>query len=152
MDTTTRNHDCYRLRRPDGTTWDGTTIKLVMHDGDGRVRGERPVELHSRHSPTGWSWGYAGSGPAQAALDILWDWMGEEPHPAAYQDFKDGFLSDPYLALKSELLIPVVDVAEFIRQRDPLKTFMSNDIPHCGDCGEPMFRDSNGIARCRIHG
>lgn len=40
------------------------------------------------HSPTGFSWGYAGSGPADLARSLLWDLLGAEPTPSLYQDFK----------------------------------------------------------------
>ncbi len=40
------------------------------------------------HSPDGFSWGYAGSGPSELSRCILWDYLGEEPHPACYQAFK----------------------------------------------------------------
>ena len=49
-------------------------------------------------SPTGFEWGYAGSGPAQLALAILWDHLKDEPSRTKYyaetkalrlyQDFK----------------------------------------------------------------
>jgi hypothetical protein len=42
-----------------------------------------------RHSPTGLSWGYGGSGPADTALSILWDLLGAAPAPWLYQAFKD---------------------------------------------------------------
>lgn len=41
-----------------------------------------------RHSPSGFEWGYHGSGPAETARQILWDHLDAEPHPAAYQAFK----------------------------------------------------------------
>ena len=50
--------------------------------------GCRSLTLHSRHSPTGHSWGYAGSGPAQLALDLLWDVLDAEPTRPLYQRFK----------------------------------------------------------------
>lgn len=34
------------------------------------------------HSPTGFEWGYGGSGPAQTALAILCDYLGPAPSPA----------------------------------------------------------------------
>lgn len=40
------------------------------------------------HSPTGFEWGYAGSGPAQLALAILCYEFGESVAVAWYQDFK----------------------------------------------------------------
>lgn len=41
------------------------------------------------HSPTGFHWGYAGSGPAQLALALLADYLrDDEAALARYQDFK----------------------------------------------------------------
>ena len=41
------------------------------------------------HSPTGFEWGYGGSGPAQLALAILADHFGnDEIAQGLYQDFK----------------------------------------------------------------
>jgi len=40
------------------------------------------------HSPTGPEWGYGGSGPAQLALAILCDALGEHAGLCHYQDFK----------------------------------------------------------------
>lgn len=46
------------------------------------------LEVHN-HSPTGFEWGYGGSGPAQLALALLADHFGD-PHRALalYQEFK----------------------------------------------------------------
>ncbi|MBU6410480.1 MAG: hypothetical protein KGR98_08840 [Verrucomicrobia bacterium] len=41
------------------------------------------------HSPDGFEWGYGGSGPAQLALALLADHLGDvEKALALYQDFK----------------------------------------------------------------
>jgi Family of unknown function (DUF6166) len=40
------------------------------------------------HSPTGFSWGYGGSGPAQLALAVLLELTDEASALATYQDFK----------------------------------------------------------------
>lgn len=41
------------------------------------------------HSPTGFEWGYGGSGPAQVALAILADHLGNDDEAMSlYQDFK----------------------------------------------------------------
>lgn len=46
-----------------------------------------------RHSPTGFAWGYAGSGPAQLALAILLDHTkDEELSLTYYQLFKESFV------------------------------------------------------------
>ncbi len=56
--------------------------------------GKAPYPLQQRqdvinHSPTGISWGYGGSGPAQCALAILLDYLGDEGEAQKqYQYFK----------------------------------------------------------------
>lgn len=46
-----------------------------------------------RHSPTGFEWGYGGSGPADLARSILWDHLGLEPASILYQRFKQDWVS-----------------------------------------------------------
>ena len=41
------------------------------------------------HSPTGFEWGYGGSGPAQLALALLADCLGDDEHAVQlHQEFK----------------------------------------------------------------
>jgi len=47
-----------------------------------------------RHSPTGFEWGYLGSGPADLARSILWDFLGKEPHQELYMAFKGRFVAE----------------------------------------------------------
>ena len=63
-----------------------------MNGHEVTVNGE-PLDLYlnvRNHSPTGFAWGYGGSGPAQLALAILITEYGEdlEKHPVFYQEFK----------------------------------------------------------------
>lgn len=44
-----------------------------------------PSQKIHNHSPDGFNWGYAGSGPAQLALAIMLELTGR---PNGYQDFK----------------------------------------------------------------
>jgi hypothetical protein len=46
-----------------------------------------------RHSPTGFNWGYGGSGPADTALSILTDCAGEELAERYYQRFKSDIVA-----------------------------------------------------------
>jgi len=46
------------------------------------------------HSPDGFNWGYGGSGPADTALSILVDCVGNDIARERYQDFKWRFVSD----------------------------------------------------------
>jgi hypothetical protein len=69
-----------------------------LTDGSGRVYIEQPntnrVRLHHRtgrlsHSPTGFEWGYGGSGPAELARALVKDVTGDDEPPArVYQRFK----------------------------------------------------------------
>jgi hypothetical protein len=45
------------------------------------------------HSPTGFNFGYGGSGPAQLALAILLDFTDEQTALANYQRFKGKFIA-----------------------------------------------------------
>ena len=47
----------------------------------------RSLQLRD-HSPTGFNWGYGGSGPAQLALALLLEEVGEEVALDHYQSFK----------------------------------------------------------------
>lgn len=66
----------------------GGRVYVVVDEG-------LPQPLHPRndvrnHSPTGFAWGYSGSGPAQLALAIMCDLLPTEREKAqmAYQAFK----------------------------------------------------------------
>jgi len=53
---------------------------------------EEPLDPRAdlrNHSPDGFNWGYGGSGPAQLALALLADALGDDAKAQAfYQDFK----------------------------------------------------------------
>jgi hypothetical protein len=69
---------------------DGPSTELVVREGGQ----ERPVPLRDpKHSPDGFEWGYAGSGPSETARQLLWEHIGQEPRPATYQDFKFAFIA-----------------------------------------------------------
>jgi hypothetical protein len=84
------------VKRPPETVYRGERLT----DGRGRILGvrvtvngerldPRPSQRLWNHSPTGYEWGYAGSGPAQLALALVLDATGD---PAValrtYQWFK----------------------------------------------------------------
>jgi len=60
--------------------------------GQERLTPERSLELVN-HSPSGFEWGYSGSGPAQLALALLLDYTEEET-----------FALDHYQAFKTEVV------------------------------------------------
>jgi Family of unknown function (DUF6166) len=61
--------------------------------------GQKPYKLNWRndirdHSPTGISWGYGGSGPAQCALAILADYLKDDLRAESlYMDFKWAYIA-----------------------------------------------------------
>jgi len=67
---------------------DGCVVWVI--DGNGERKRLNPRRALRNHSPTGFEWGYGGSGPAQLALAILAEHLGDD-HAALrlYQDFKD---------------------------------------------------------------
>jgi hypothetical protein len=70
-----------------------------------------------RHSPTGFEWGYLGSGPAQLSFAILLDHFGGDPAPARvfYQSFKFDViagLSRPAWELTTEQIAEAISEIE----------------------------------------
>jgi len=55
---------------------------------DSRFFSARPSRKVRNHSPTGFSWGFGGSGPAQLALALLMDLVGDDEALRQYQRFK----------------------------------------------------------------
>lgn len=82
----------YHVTRQGLRTTDGVYVNV---NEDGKVKKlSLGTSLKIRnHSPTGFNFGYGGSGPAQLALAILLDYSGKIPHPACYQDFKRQFIA-----------------------------------------------------------
>ena len=61
--------------------------------GQERLTPDRSLELVN-HSPSGFEWGYRGSGPAQLALALLLDYTGDEAFALDhYQEFKTEVVS-----------------------------------------------------------
>ena len=76
-----------------GLRVNGTAVVLNLTDRR-QLTPDRSLDL-ARHSPTGFEWGYAGSGPAQLALALLLDYTGDEALALAhYTAFKDDVVSD----------------------------------------------------------
>lgn len=82
----------------------GAVVTVV---GEGTRRGLKPRSDLCNHSPTGFEWGYCGSGPAQLALALLCDALGnDEVAEALYQDFKREVVagwSDDWKMTRSEI-------------------------------------------------
>lgn len=86
----------------------GATNRLYV-DGK-RLNLDESLKVRS-HSPTGFEWGYGGSGPAQTALAICLEilpeqWMAQ----ALYQSFKFRFVS----CWKADAFEVVIDITDFL--------------------------------------
>jgi hypothetical protein len=64
--------------------------RIVINSRSGKALDLEASLKIVNHSPTGFCWGYAGSGPAQLALAILLDHLNNDRERALslYQDFK----------------------------------------------------------------
>jgi hypothetical protein len=83
----------YGYRQYPNDTASDVIVTVTSAYGTKFLRIEPSLKLQN-HSPTGFSWGYNGSGPAQLALAILLDFYGDKEIALAhYQDFKDAFVS-----------------------------------------------------------
>lgn len=76
-----------------GTRREGCALVSVIEAGNIR-RALRPGFEFVKHSPSGFEWGYGGSGPAQLAFALLLDHC-QAPGPALmfHQDFKWNVIS-----------------------------------------------------------
>lgn len=75
-------------------TRQGPVVMYQLEDGRPTILDPGPSLLLSNHSPTGFEWGYYGSGPAQLSLAILLHVTGD-PFDSLhfYQRFKREFVS-----------------------------------------------------------
>ncbi len=97
-----------RVFDPDSTTRGAASV-VVANVADDGPSDCRPLTHVPYHSPDGFEWGYAGSGPADLALAILADYFEEPPEfvlaalhsmwtprskaAALHQSFKEGFVA-----------------------------------------------------------
>lgn len=67
------------------------TIRRVHVDG--QLLDAAPSQRVQNHSPDGFNWGYAGSGPAQLALALLLLYVDAYTAVQYYQDFKHAWVA-----------------------------------------------------------
>ncbi|MGH2331772.1 DUF6166 domain-containing protein [Thermoanaerobacter mathranii] len=84
---------------------------------DTNTNEETPLTHIVKHSPTGFEWGYGGSGPADLALSILADTVGYKTAQNFYQIFKWEIVANfPY----EEWQITEEEIKEFLKQKGAL--------------------------------
>ncbi len=94
-----------------GTSHDGTYRVTVEEENEVGVVEFRELPLRldlANKSPTGFSWGYSGSGPAQLALALLADVIGDDEALKMYQSFKSYFVA----VLPAEWYAPEEEIRE----------------------------------------
>ena len=79
-------------------TENGVHISVVQLQLPPKITFTKSLDIRSsleiiNHSPTGFEWGYAGSGPAQLALAILLDCVGIRHAQRLYMSFKFDFIA-----------------------------------------------------------
>jgi Family of unknown function (DUF6166) len=79
------------MKRYQGTP-SPTCEVVIITDDKAPVPLPLRLDVHN-HSPTGFAWGYHGSGPAQLALALLCDVVGERRAEPLYQVFKRSFVA-----------------------------------------------------------
>ena len=139
----------------------GAAVAEVMVD-DGTPR---PLKHLVRHSPTGFEWGYAGSGPADLARSIVGDLMGtDDPSRRLYQAVKFALIATLPSgggALTSHDILEVIDAkrwrfedapeATLTREQEDELAFQSmpNEGPWtvqvCPTCHQPCERRATGL-------
>lgn len=89
-------------------------------------RKKRPLRLRldvRNHSPTGFEWGYSGSGPAQLALALVADCCGKAlARPAIYQRVKQlvaGLPHDGWVLTEEQVRAAVAEAQNEIASRSP---------------------------------
>jgi hypothetical protein len=115
----------YGRRNADGScdVWmhEGDRMRLAADGVEESAARDLPLrlDLHN-HSPTGFEWGYGGSGPAQLALALMANALGDEAAQVHYQDFKRAVIS----GLGDYWRITAEEVRRFVaeQQKDRLNT------------------------------
>jgi hypothetical protein len=117
---------------------DGTHVAVVT---DGELR-PLPLRLDlANHSPTGFEWGYAGSGPAQLALALLADATCRDATARAlHQAFKFKFITplardEPWEMTDDDVIRHAAAISEL-----PLMRLPDGSISRCcSDCTGYLF-------------
>lgn len=90
--------------------------KRLWPDGDPERLPLEPSLKLANHSPTGFSWGFSGSGPAQLALALLLDATSiPETALAYYQEFKQAIVAG--WDFNGEWMIFRYDILNWLRLR-----------------------------------
>lgn len=105
----------------DVTYYVGQVDRTVLRVSDGTSTPLDPRLDIANHSPDGFNWGYAGSGPAQLALALLADAVGDEIALRCYHDLKTDVIA--YLETGTHWVLPQSYVVDFAARQAALARF-----------------------------
>lgn len=116
-----------------GTRNKGGDVTVTVETGTGKAK---PLAMRldlRRHSPTGFNWGYAGSGPAQLALALCADALDDDERALrVYQRVKGELLvnapDQQRLYLSHEQVMEAIEIVEQEHARNVLEAVQSEDI------------------------
>ena len=123
---------------------DGCVVWVI--GGNSQRKPLNPRRTLRNHSPTGFEWGYGGSGPAQLALAILAEHLGDD-HAALrlYQAFKWSCISqirDANWSLSSEEIDNCLARCRNSNRAINPSLILSHSNPDTGDPGRPRQRSN----------
>jgi hypothetical protein len=122
------------LRNPDGPCDVWSENPATPQVASGRKVSSSQLSLHlelGNHSPTGFAWGYGGSGPAQLALALLMDATGDCTLALRhYQDFKFQFVA----GWGDSWSITSEEIKSFLVARESLAGCQCVFSSSCPDC------------------
>lgn len=132
--------------------WDTRTIRL-----NGKLLSSLQSREVRNHSPNGFNWGYAGSGPAQLALAILLTRTDKETALHIYQGFKSSVIA----WLPEGNFSRAIDVDEYIINRGgqiiPSESGFGSDTitqmqANCGPFSDRCYYARNDNCNCNCGG
>jgi hypothetical protein len=101
-------------------------VDRVVTNGSGRVLDLETSLKVVNHSPTGFCWGYAGSGPAQLALAILLDYLSDRSYALLiYQEFKSKVIAR--LPMDEDFILTDLEIENAITEINLAMATTEND-------------------------
>ena len=107
---------CGGIRNMGAVYWGSMALERTPLGGfrvkvDNMELSPEPSQALVNHSPNGFNWGYGGSGPAQLALALLLDSVGEQQALELYHQFKEEVVAQ----LPSEFYLSRQEIVKWVK-------------------------------------